>query len=926
MIPSKLKVVELRAELSSRGLDTKGNKAALVERLEKALEEEEKGSDGKHEVSQPAQTPDKGTEENNDDDENLNQEDDAKDDEEVQAEDCQPENDQPTATSPVKPPSSQASPVKQVPASPANQDAEAKSKSETQSSQKNEDLPPKAGSMDVDETPPENVKLEGDKRSDNVKDNLNGSLKEGFEIKAEPMEVKVEGKSESKNNEVKTEKREDRKRKRSPSPRRDQHTPVKPIKEDEPDIKDTDVTLSWYDSDLNLVIDTNSFMEATPMSDGGFGYIWAGVRGTHAYTTGKLCFQVRLKENCNISHLEDEPNPNVLRVGWSALHTSLQLGEEQFSYGFGGTGKVAENCKFSNYGKSFAVGDVVTAYLEFTDQEYVISFDVNDEKFGEAFRVPIPDSDNKGNKWALAPHVLTKNVKFEVNFGQSDPWTDVKPDYTFVGKFPVENAVAGPKRPEKRSDCEMIMMCGLPGCGKTYWADKYSMANPDKHFNILGTNALIDKMKVMGLPRKANYSGRWDVLIEKCTKCLVRLMDVGCHRRRNYILDQTNVYPAAQRRKMRNFEGFIRKAVIIVPTEEDFKARLQMMEKEEKKDVPESAVLEMKANFSLPDKSLFQEVIYTDLQENEAKEMIHKFNKEAAAKGYTRKGPGGQGGGPPVKKFRQEYHQNQRHDYRRGGGPGPHTPGGFRRGGGGMGDRGGPRGGNWAPRGGGPDRWRDNRNHSGGGYRQGGDRGGGWRGAGSMGGRGHRDFERPPRGGTYDRNNRGPNTPARQGGNSFRDSRDNQRGKPKPRGGQSTGNSSMGSTGGTVTTANNAQGQWASGGGQYQPQSSQSGGPQAWNSSGQQQNWGQWGNYQQPFKGFSQGGTGGGYGQQGGYNQQQGYNQPGGYGNWQQYGYPGYNQNWQNSEGNTFGAYQQAWPNWYPNTGPTNTSQPPPSK
>lgn len=37
MIPSKLKVVELRAELSARGLDTKGNKAVLVERLEEAL-------------------------------------------------------------------------------------------------------------------------------------------------------------------------------------------------------------------------------------------------------------------------------------------------------------------------------------------------------------------------------------------------------------------------------------------------------------------------------------------------------------------------------------------------------------------------------------------------------------------------------------------------------------------------------------------------------------------------------------------------------------------------------------------------------------------------------------------------------------------------------------------------------------------------
>ena len=44
MNPAKLKVVELRAELASRGLDTKGNKAALVERLQEALDNEsEKG-------------------------------------------------------------------------------------------------------------------------------------------------------------------------------------------------------------------------------------------------------------------------------------------------------------------------------------------------------------------------------------------------------------------------------------------------------------------------------------------------------------------------------------------------------------------------------------------------------------------------------------------------------------------------------------------------------------------------------------------------------------------------------------------------------------------------------------------------------------------------------------------------------------------
>ena len=47
----------------------------------------------------------------------------------------------------------------------------------------------------------------------------------------------------------------------------------------------------------------------------------------------------------------------------------------------------------------------------------------------------------------------------------------------------------------------------------------------------------------MGLPRKGNYSGRWDVLIDKSTKCLTRLLEIASRKKRNYILDQVRSHP-----------------------------------------------------------------------------------------------------------------------------------------------------------------------------------------------------------------------------------------------------------------------------------------------------------------------------------------------------------------------------------------------
>lgn len=464
-------------------------------------------------------------------------------------------------------------------------------------------------------------------------------VQSGVEVKDEPMDSDATGES----SQVKSESSNDRKRRRSSSrsPRRSRSPQIK--RDDEPEIDESAVLLSWYDSDLNLVIDKENFVTATPMHQQGFGYIWAGARASYGFSKGKVCYEVKCIENCDITHLEDEPNPHVLRVGWSVQGTSMQLGEEKLSYGFGGTGKSSVNCEFKDYGTAFGVGDTVTAYLDMDSEPKIISYSVNGEPQGVAYELSADVLSDK----ALFPHVLSKNIKFSVNFS-SDPAFPLLEGFTLCGNVALEDRVAGPKRPEKKEDCEMIMMCGLPGAGKTYWANNHHAENPEKLLNILGTNNLIDKMKVMGLPRKRNYHGRWDALIDKCTKCLNKLFDIAGRRRRNYILDQTNVYPSAVRRKMRSFDGFKRRAVVIVPADDEFQRRVAKREAEEGKDVPDSAVLEMKANFKVPEVGdIFSEVLYVELPEEEARAVVEKYREEAKEKGIVAQVP-------QAKRFKSE--------------------------------------------------------------------------------------------------------------------------------------------------------------------------------------------------------------------------------------------------------------------------------
>lgn len=140
-------------------------------------------------------------------------------------------------------------------------------------------------------------------------------------------------------------------------------------------------------------------------------------------------------ENLDVK-LENEKAPHEFRIGFSTDDSGLQLGEKPTSFAYASNAKKANDSVFSDYGATFAKDDVVAAMLDFTDATNVkISFSKNGEDQGEAFSVAKTDLQGA----ALFPHVSSRNVKFEVNFGKAKDGADreawfAAEGYTFVAQ------------------------------------------------------------------------------------------------------------------------------------------------------------------------------------------------------------------------------------------------------------------------------------------------------------------------------------------------------------------------------------------------------------------------------------------------------------------------------------------------------------
>ncbi|XP_045929069.1 heterogeneous nuclear ribonucleoprotein U-like protein 1 [Micropterus dolomieu] len=640
----KLKVNELKEELQRRGLDTRGLKADLVERLKAALEVEAQAD-----ASEPGEQEDEfcqDTQDNEDGEDAEEQQEAAEDYGEGDGDDAPQEEDEGRDSGGYyEDEEAEGEPYESQPASDSGHSMpDFTADADIHKS----DLMPEEETKPV---PEENVKQKEEVKVEvKVEDDPETIGDRNQDIHQTEHQREQDGTAQAEQVKVEADKGGHHSRKRPHEENRGygyyehredkrSRTPQPPAEDEEENIDDTLVTIDTYNCDLHFKVSRDRY-SGYPLTIEGFAYLWAGARASHGVTQGRVCYEMKINEEIPVKHLpSSEPDPHVVRIGWSLNHCSTQLGEEPFSFGYGGTGKKSSDCKFADFGEKFGENDVIGCYIDFdSGDEVEMGFSKNGVWLGVAFRTT---KDALAGR-ALFPHVLVKNCAVEFNFGQKpEPYFPPPEGYTYIHNLDMENKIRGTKGPATKSECEILMMVGLPACGKTTWAMKYAETHPEKKYNILGTNAIMDKMKVMGLRRQKNYAGRWDVLIQQATQCLNRLIEIAARKRRNYILDQTNVYGSARRRKMRPFEGFQRKAIVICPTDEDLKERTLKQTNEQGKDVPDHAVLEMKANFTLPEACDFLEAVtFVELQRDEAENLLKQYNEE-----------GRKAGPPPDKRF-----------------------------------------------------------------------------------------------------------------------------------------------------------------------------------------------------------------------------------------------------------------------------------
>lgn len=437
--------------------------------------------------------------------------------------------------------------------------------------------------------------------------------------------------------------------KQRPAPKIEEQSDTKKLKlSTDGDEKAQRVQLNPADCNLDFDVEDDG-LRGHALHDKGFAYCWSGARANVGIRGGKYCFSCKVIATQSVE-MEDTPpdQQNLCRVGVSRGDDNVgSLGETDHSFGFGGTGKFSTGGKFLDYGSKFSVGDTILCAVNLESHPLAeLSFSKNGTQLGVAKRfdsgpkgMEVTDTPLKKLPWesALFPHVLLKNVVVQMQFGIEDGLVPLEGYKPWNASLKDGNAVIGPQFGSAK-ECEVLMMVGLPAAGKTTWAENWVKSHPEKRYMLLGTNLALDQMKVYGLQRKGNYGERFDRLMDRATNIFNTLLARAAKIPRNFILDQTNVYKSARKRKLRSFVDYHKIAVVIFPPPQELKIRAKKRFKEMGKEVPPEAVNEMLANYVLPlskdmrgSDEFFDEVWFPELKREEAHTILETDKSELKA-------------------------------------------------------------------------------------------------------------------------------------------------------------------------------------------------------------------------------------------------------------------------------------------------------
>lgn len=145
---------------------------------------------------------------------------------------------------------------------------------------------------------------------------------------------------------------------------------------------------------------------------------------------------------------------------------------------------------------------------------------------------------------------------------------------------------------------ELIMLVGVPGCGKSTWVESFNDAGK---FTVISMDNIIESM---GAPEGLSYSDAFDKYSSVAARKMKEDLKVAFKNNENVIWDQTNLTVKSRRKKLNMVsDGYLKTAVVFEIDAYELEKRRALRKDTTGKTVPPFVLRRMQVSYARPTKS-----------------------------------------------------------------------------------------------------------------------------------------------------------------------------------------------------------------------------------------------------------------------------------------------------------------------------------